>query len=377
MSVATAERTTVTAKAARRLPAGPLTGVIDCDIHPIFASGAEILEYLPERWREHTRTFGGLYRQALADTLSHPRMAPDVARADAFPPNGGPAGSDLGFMREQLLDAYGLAYGMLMPLGRGPGNQRNLEYGAALAHAVNDWQIARWLAPEARLRGSVVVTQEDPEAAIAEIELRATDPRFVQVMVPPRSLEPVGRKRYWPIYEAAVAAGRPVAMHIGGINGYPSAFGGYHSYYIEEQHNNVQCMQGALTSLVMEGVFERYPKLRVVLVEGGIAWLPALKWRLDKHWKRLRAEAPHLKRLPSEYIRESVYFTTQPLDEPQVDKHLAETFEEVGCDRILFSTDYPHWDFDEPPFVLSKLKLPREKLDRIFSGNARELYGLS
>ncbi len=135
-------------------------------------------------------------------------------------------------------------------------------------------------------------------------------------------------------------------------------------------------MQGALTSLVMEGVFERFPKLKVVLVEGGIAWLPALKWRLDKHWMRLKAEAPHLKRLPSEYIRDHVYFTTQPIDEPQVDAHLAATFEEVDCERILFSTDYPHWDFDEPPFVLSKLKLPKEKLERIFSGNARELYGL-
>ncbi len=376
MSVTTAERGIAKAGGGHRAPTGPLNGVIDCDIHPIFGSAGEILPYLPERWREHTKTFGGLYRQALADTLSHPRMSPDVARADAFPPDGGPAGSDLGFMREQLLDAYGLAYGMLMPLGRGPGNQRNLEYGAALAHAVNDWQIAKWLEPEARLRGSVVVTQEDPEAAVAEIELRASDKRFVQVMLPPRSIEPVGRKRYWPIYAAAVAAHRPVAMHIGGINGYPSAFGGYHSYYIEEQHNNVQSIQGAVTSLVMEGVFERFPKLKVVMVEGGIAWLPALKSRLDKHWKRLKAETPHLKRLPSEYIREHIYFTTQPLDEPLLDRHLSETFEDVGCDRILFSTDYPHWDFDEPPFVLSKLKLSKEKLVRIFSGNARELYGL-
>ena len=127
MSVTAAERPVTGPKPGSRAPIGPLNGVIDCDIHPIFASGAEILPFLPERWREHTKIFGGLYRQALADTLSHPRMSPDVARADAFPPNGGPAGSDLGFMREQLLDAYGFAYGMLMPLGRGPGNQRNLE----------------------------------------------------------------------------------------------------------------------------------------------------------------------------------------------------------------------------------------------------------
>jgi uncharacterized protein len=160
-------------------------------------------------------------------------------------------------------------------------------------------------------------------------------------------------------------------MHVGGINGWPATPGGWHSYYIEEQHNNVQSMQGVVTSLVIEGVLERFPSLKFVLVEGGIAWLPALKWRLDKHWKRLRSEAPHLKRLPSEYIR-----TTQPLDEPHRDGDLTETFEQVGTDRIMFSTDYPHWDFDEPVFVMSKLKLPQAELERIFSVNAKELYGL-
>ena len=364
-------------KPARPKPAPVTAGAIDCDIHPGFSRGDEILPFLATRWHDYVRTFGGLYRQAMADTLSHPRMSPDVARADAWPPNGTPPGSDLAFMKEQLLDRYGFSQGMLMPLNRGPGNQRNLDYGAALATAVNDWQLAKWVGPEPRLRASIVVTQEDPQAAVAEIERRAPDKRFAQILLPPRSVEPIGRRRYWPIFEAAVAARRPIAMHVGGINGWPSTPGGHHSYYIEEQHNNVTGMQGVVTSLVMEGVLERWPKLRFVLVEGGIAWLPALKWRLDKHWKRLRAEAPQLKRLPSEYIRDSIYLTTQPLDEPRADADLAETFELIGCDRIMFSTDYPHWDFDEPAFVLSKLKLPPDKLQRIFSGNARELYGLS
>lgn len=138
----------------------------------------------------------------------------------------------------------------------------------------------------------------------------------------------------------------------------------------------MQGMQALVTSLVLEGVFERFPKLRVVLVEGGIAWMPALKWRLDKHYKRLKAEVPHLKRLPSEYIHDHIWLTTQPLDEPDRDGDLAETFQLVGCDRIMFSTDYPHWDFDDPRFVLSKLTLDAEKQQAILAGNARALYGL-
>ena len=83
-------------------------------------------------------------------------------------------------------------------------------------------------------------------------------------------------------------------------------------------------MQSTLASLVFEGVFERFPKLKVVLIEGGFAWAPALGWRMDKHWERMRAEMPHVKRPPSEYVREHVWFTTQPIEEPDDPEHLAD-----------------------------------------------------
>jgi predicted TIM-barrel fold metal-dependent hydrolase len=355
---------------------GQKLAVIDCDIHPQVQSPDELMQFLPDRWREYARTWGGFYRQALADTLSHPRIAPDVARADAYPPKGLP-GSDLAFMQEQHLDANNVEYGMLMPLNRGPGNQRNLEFGAALSHAVNEWQLAYWTARDSRLRASIVVAQEDAEAAVQEINLRVGDASFVQIMLPPRALEPLGRKRYWPIYEAAVTHDLPIALHVSGINGFASTAGGYPSYYIEEHHSNVQGMQSLISSLVFEGVFERFPQLRIVLVEGGIVWAQALRWRLDKHWKHFRSELPHLKRPPSEYIRQHIWFTTQPLDEPERPEDLARVFQDIGCDKIMFSTDYPHWDFDDPRFVLGKLGLPRDQMQRIFSGNASDFYSLT
>jgi uncharacterized protein len=349
--------------------------VIDCDIHPQVKSRDELMPFLSGQWQEYMKTWGGFYRQALADTLSHPRIAPDVARADAYPPDG-PPGSDLAFMREQHLDANNLEYGMLMPLNRGPGNQRNLDFGAALAHAVNEWQVACWTSKDARLRASIVIAQEDPEASVAEIKLRAGDRNFLQIMIPPRTLEPLGRKRYWPIYQAAVDYNLPVVLHVSGLNGFASTASGFPSYYIEEHHSNVQGMQSLITSLVFEGVFEWFPALRVVLVEGGIVWAQALRWRLDKHWHHFRAELPHIKRPPSEYISKHVWFTTQPLDEPERPEDLAAVFEDIGCDRIMFSTDYPHWDFDDPRFVLGKLGLKPDVMQKIFSGNARQLYDL-
>lgn len=371
MSLTTEDRPSpvATRAAAQKL------SVVDCDIHPQVKKPDDLTQFLPRQWQDYVKTWGGFYRQALSDTLSHPRMAPDVARNDAYPPEGLP-GSDLAFMQEQHLDANNVETGMLMPLNRGPGNQRNLDFGAALAHAVNEWQVAYWTSQDSRLRASIVIAQEDPDAAVAEIKKRAGDKNFLQIMVPPRTLEPLGRRRYWPIYQAAVDHNLPLVLHVQGINGFASTASGYPSYYIEEHHSNVQGMQSLITSLVFEGVFERFPDLRIVLVEGGIVWAQALRWRLDKHWHHFRAELPHIKRPPSEYISKHIWFTTQPLDEPERPEDLAAVFQDIGCDRIMFSTDYPHWDFDDPRFVLGKLGLKQEVMQQIFSGNAKQLYNL-
>jgi predicted TIM-barrel fold metal-dependent hydrolase len=130
-----------------------------------------------------------------------------------------------------------------------------------------------------------------------------------------------------------------------------------------------------VTSFVMEGVFERYPELKVVLIECGFGWLPALGWRLDKHWKRLKDEVPHLKMAPSEYIRKHFWVTTQPMEEMENPDHLLEVMNWIGFDRIMFSSDYPHWDFDDP-FVSLPPSLTDAQRQAVYAGNARALYRL-
>src|SRR5690606_36467873 len=152
--------------------------VIDCDIHNAVPSHSTLSAYLPERWRRHHETFGlrghsGAY---------YPRANMNAARTDSWPPSGKPPGSDLDFLREQLLDYWGIEYGILNPL-LGAGGQLNLEYGAALSRAINDWQIAEWLEPEPRLRASIVVPYEDGELTAAEIDRLGDHPGFVQVLL--------------------------------------------------------------------------------------------------------------------------------------------------------------------------------------------------
>jgi predicted TIM-barrel fold metal-dependent hydrolase len=295
-------------------------------------------------------------------------------RLDAIPANGSYPGSSLTLMREQLLDRYQMAYAIMLPLMRGP-DERNTDFGAALVTATNDWQAQVWCDPEPRLRASIHITMEDTEAAIKEIENRAGDRRFVQVMILPRGLEPLGRRRYWPILQACASNGLPIAIHQNGSSGHPFTGGGSPSFYCEAHGTYPQSSEALVTSLVIEGVFEHIPDLRVVLVENGFAWLPSLTWRLDKHYKRLHQEVPHLKRLPSEYIRDHIWLTTQPIEEPERPDDLLATCEWIGWDRLMFSTDYPHWDFDDPHYAF-RVPLTEQQKQMVFYDNARTFYAL-
>jgi len=134
--------------------------------------------------------------------------------------------------------------------------------------------------------------------------------------------------------------------------------------------------QSQVTSLVVEGVFERFPTLRFVLIEGGFAWLAPLMWRLDDAYARLREEVPHLRRKPSEYLREHLWLTTQPMEEPDRPEQLAALLGDLDMDgRLMFATDYPHWDFDAPDQAIPP-SLGSERLRAIRAGNANRLYGL-
>jgi predicted TIM-barrel fold metal-dependent hydrolase len=151
---------------------------------------------------------------------------------------------------------------------------------------------------------------------------------------------------------------------------------GWPSFYIEEMTEHATSCQALVTSLIMEGVFERYPELKIVMIEAGFAWLPALGWRLDTHWKRLKDEVPHLRKAPSEYMREHIWVSTQPMEETEKPEHLIDIMSWIGWDKLLFASDYPHWDFDDPVLALPP-SLDQERREKIYFGNAKALYGFA
>ena len=158
---------------------------------------------------------------------------------------------------------------------------------------------------------------------------------------------PLGRRQNWPIYAAAEKHGLPIGIHAGSTYRHPVTPVGWPSYYTEDYVNQAPGFQSQLTSLMSEGVFAKFPDLTVVLMESGVSWLPAYLWRLTKFWKGLRNEIPWVSDPPASIVRDRVRMTLQPFDAPLDDGGVVRLMEHIGSDEILlFSTDYPHWQFD-------------------------------
>jgi uncharacterized protein len=343
--------------------------IIDGDVHPALRAMCDLKPYISARWWDTLQTYGTRRRHGMTFE-PYPKAAPRACRRDAWPGDGALPGSNLELVRSQYLDAYGIEFGILGPLGPTGQSELNPGLAAALTTATNDWQREFWTRREPRLRASIVVPYEDGPAAAAEIDRCADDPAFAQVFMLTRTSEPAGTRRYWPIYEAAQRHGLPVGLHVFGASGHPYTGAGWPSYYVEEGAGHSTSCQTVLTSLVMEGVFERFPRLKIVIIEGGFAWLPALSWRLDKVFERMRGELAHLKRRPSDYLREHVWLTTQPMEEPDDRRQLLDVMGWIGWDRLLFASDYPHWDFDDP-FRAFPAAMPAERSRQILTANAR------
>ena len=160
----------------------------------------------------------------------------------------------------------------------------------------------------------------------------------------------MGRRKYWPIYEACAKHGLHVMSHAFGSYGNPITGTGWPSFYLEDHVGPAQAMQANVISMVAEGVFERFPGLKLRLgrerlrldsvadVADGRGLVAAAQ----------RGAAPQA--APSEYIREHVYLTTQPIEEPHKPQQFFELLEHYGdmVNHILFASDYPHWDSDDP-----------------------------
>lgn len=346
--------------------------LIDSDVHNAIQHPQDLLPFLPKVWHEQWMNTG--------TGISNPFYSPlGVLRKDAIPDSGGTPGGDPSFLIKDHIDRYHIDYCILTGSGiLGISLHVDPDYANAVASAYNDWLVETWLKADPRFKGSLLINHSDPAAAVREIDRMGSHPDMVQVIMCSGARIPYGQRFYHPIYEAAERNGLHIAVHPGtegrGISGPPTP-SGYPTRYMEWHNILPANYMTHVNSLVCEGVFEKFPKLKFVAIEGGICWLPHLMWRMDKNYKSLRDTTPWLKKLPSEYIKEHIRLTTQPIEEPDNPKHIVQIFEMCGAENmVMFSTDYPHWDFDNPKMVLAPF--PREMKRKLMAQNAIDLYGL-
>jgi predicted TIM-barrel fold metal-dependent hydrolase len=350
--------------------------MIDCDVHVQITDVEQILQFVEPAERDWFRNAS--FTLGLPD---YPWPNPSTwFRTDLAVDETGVPGGNPQTVAKEVLDDQGAELGILTADDAlSVGLMANPYRAATVARAHNDWFREIWFPADDRFRGSIIVPTQDPVAAVAEIERCAADPRFVQVLLPGGSERPYGDPRYLPILEAAAAHGLAVAVHSGmeGMGAAHQASGaGTPTFYIEWHTIGSACsIMAHLVSLISHGTFKRVPDLKVLLIEGGVAWLPGMMWRLDTNWRGLRDDTPWVDRLPSEIMQENIRFATQPLEHTNGnDELLMQMLAAVGAPDILcYASDYPHWDGDEPGYF--ERRLPEAWRQGVMHDNAVKFYG--
>jgi hypothetical protein len=253
------------------------------------------------------------------------------------------------------------------------GMHPQAEVEVALGRAFNRWLIEELLPREPRIKAMMYLPFNDPDACVDVVEEFADAPGVIGFTVVSTRYKPVHHNRYMRLYAALQAAGRPLAFHSGFHWGDESM----------KQVNRFLSMHAIsfcyfnmihLTNWIINGIPERFPDLKVIWVESGLAWVPFIMQRLDSEYMMRSSEAPLLRRRPSDYIRD-MYFTSQPLETSNL-KLTQATMEAINAEtQLLFASDWPHWDFDLPRSITSLPFLSEQAKRNILGLNAARLFG--
>jgi predicted TIM-barrel fold metal-dependent hydrolase len=351
---------------------------IDCDIHPNFSTAwaEELSPYMPEEWRVILGGPAGYVANYQLPVNPFYPVPGGALRLD-LEPDGGMPGSDPLVAARQLLDAHKIDRAVLQPqaaltLSILP----NADVATVIAGALNDWTIEKWLHADPRWRGLINVVSRDIEWSVKEIDRLASTPGIVGIFF---SLGPVmwGDKYWYPIYEAAQHHNLQLVSHVsvpGIFTAGPNLPGGIHTHYLDFRASINYPHISNLANMISNGIFELYPKLKIMFTELGFAWLPDLMWRMDQTWKSVRRSTPWVKRLPSEYIVDHFKTSSQPWLETRRRQELTQMLEMIEAERTLvYSSDYPHWDFDDPTRTVSEV--PKTMRRRFLVDNAVEFFG--
>ena len=356
--------------------------VVDIDAHHYETDNfKEILELIEDPVLRQSATNMFAYKGPGALLIDQPGYQDGAGRVtrymerkhEKFPADGTP--------REvaqtlRWMDAMSVDYACIFPtpmLFMGLHPQVEVEVG--LSRAYNRWLVDKVLPANKRLRSMLYLPFNDPEATYQMVKEFGGKPGVIGFMVVSTRYKPVYDNAYMKTYALLEEMGLPLSFHasynwndqmISLTNRFITAHALGFTLF-----NAVHC-----ANWVINGLPERFPKLKTIWIESGLAWVPWLMQRLDNDYCMRTSEAPALKRLPSDYMRE-MYYTSQPMEMVNNRKALEVTFEMINAEtQLLYSSDYPHWDMDLPSTIWDLDFLSEQAKRNILGLNAKRLFNL-
>jgi predicted TIM-barrel fold metal-dependent hydrolase len=274
------------------------------------------------------------------------------------------------------MDAIGVDIACLFPtamlqLGLHP----QVEMEVHLARGYNRWLVEKVLANEPRLCSMLYLPLNSPDDALEMIEEFGDKKGVIGFMVTSDRGRPVFDNEYIKVYAALEERGLPLAFHAG-YNWTDKSLSQLNRFISVHALGFTIFNMIHLTNWIINGLPERFPKLKVIWIESGLAWVPFLMQRLDNEYMMRTSEAPLLKRKPSDYMRE-MYFSNQPMESVGNIGMLEETFKMINAEtQLLYASDYPHWDMDLPSRIYDLPFLDAQAKRNILGENARKLFNL-
>lgn len=253
----------------------------------------------------------------------------------------------------------------------------------AICHAVNEWMLEYCSADPRRLRAVGLIPCQDPPEAVRELRYLAGHGATTAMLPTNVYGRNMGDPMFDPIYAAAQDLGMPLSVHpqtghdgVPGVSGVMGAGSRrfYKYVYVHMTAFPFELMI-AMMHMLGEGVFDRFPRLKVAYMEGGAGWLPFWMERLDEHVEKLAPQMPELGRPPSEIIRSDRVALSCESEETGLDRVL----DASGPDTVLYASDYCHWDCHFPYSVrdvVSGGDLSFAQKERVLSGNAAAFFDL-
>jgi uncharacterized protein len=359
--------------------------IVDADFHQVESdSWAEMIQFVENdvvrQFLQSGLRYGG---KTFIPAEAHTGVIQDVA-GRIMPYETHTSAAAGGAEREArairaTMDALGVDYTLVFPtellfFGTNPFVGHDLETPITRAHA--RWMTELLLPRDEGLKTMLCLPFRDPEACVRLVEEFGDCPGVVGFMVTAVRNEPTYHKSYTKLYRAIEERGMVLGFH--------TAFS-YHERSMEQLNRFISIHSLGFPyyhmiqtiNWIINGMPERFPKLKVLFVEGGLAWIPFVMERLDHEYRMRPSEAPLLKRLPSEYMRE-FFYTSQPLESAYNRPFLEVTLDMIDArNQLVYASDWPHWDFDLPGRILDIPFLDEDAKRRILGENAGRIFNLS